>query len=194
MLLQAGAARRALARDGNGNGDLSTPSSRELLESMETVGRDAFRDLDVALGLVDAGDEPLARGLATVPHLVEELRKGGLDVELIIEMNAAPQLSKLVDWSAFRIVQEALTNVTRHAPDARTCVTLRFERDEVCVSIINDGDGNSDRVAASNARVNGHRVGRGLIGMRERVSVLGGGIEIGPDRDGGFAVVARLPT
>jgi signal transduction histidine kinase len=91
-----------------------------------------------------------------------------------------------VDRSAYRIVQEALTNVAKHAPRARTRVTVRRETDAVFLSIVDDGEGNTSG--------RGREGGRGLIGMRERVAVLGGRIEIGPDGEAGFAVRACLPT
>jgi signal transduction histidine kinase len=179
MLLNAGAARRLLSRD--------VDTSRRLLESVETVGRAAFRDLDMALGLLDQpGGLLTAPGLASVPSLIDVMAQAGMDVSFDGDGYRERWVSTLVDRSAYRIIQEALTNVATHAPRARTRVTVRLEPDAVFLSIVNDG--------ASGKSGTGHEGGRGLIGMRERVAVLGGQIEIGPDEDGGFGVRARLPT
>jgi signal transduction histidine kinase len=93
----------------------------------------------------------------------------------------------LVDWSAYRIIEEAITNVAKHAPAARTEVTIRFSQDDLFLSIVNDGKGNRHEANGTNGN------GRGLVGMRERAAVLGGQIYIGPDGGSGFAVRARLP-
>jgi signal transduction histidine kinase len=114
------------------------------------------------------------------------MAQAGMDVSFDGDGYAERGSSTLVDQSAYRIIQEALTNVATHAPRARTRVTVRLEPDAVFLSIVNDG--------ASGKSGTWHEGGRGLIGMRERVAVLGGQIEIGPDEDGGFGVRARLPT
>ena len=178
MLSQAGAARRVLATDQG--------LSRDFLESIENVGRTAFGELDVALGLADVPPDlsPL-RGLVGVPDLVEVLRQTGMNVELDILGARNAEISTLVDWSAYRIVQEALTNVVKHAPNARARVVISFERDAVVVSVTDEG------LPTRSRPDNG---GRGLIGMRERVTVLGGQIELGPTEEGGFSVWARLPS
>jgi signal transduction histidine kinase len=176
VVLQAGGARRVLDRD--------PPLARELIESIESAGRDAFSDLDAALGLVDSSpDLSPGRSIADLPKLVRALRQAGLDVKLTIAGKPRP-LPRLVEWSAFRIVQEALTNVVKHTEDARAEVVVGYESDTLALVVANDG-----RVIAS--RANG---GRGLIGMRERTSVLGGQIEVGPDDRGGFTVRARIPV
>jgi signal transduction histidine kinase len=164
--------------------DRDPPLARELIESIESAGRDAFSDLDAALGLVDSSpDLSPGRSIADLPKLVRALRQAGLDVKLTIAGKPRP-LPRLVEWSAFRIVQEALTNVVKHTEDARAEVVVGYESDTLALVVANDG-----RVIAS--RANG---GRGLIGMRERTSVLGGQIEVGPDDRGGFTVRARIPV
>ena len=177
MLLQAGAARRVIDRDA----DLA----RALLESIETAGRDAFADLDVALGLVDRspGLGP-GRGLSDLPGLVDAMQRAGIAVQLDITGEPA-KLSTLVDWSAYRIVQEALTNIAKHASGAHAQVHVGFDNDLVFVSIVDDGG----TVQAKN----GPRPGQGLIGMRERVVVLGGDLDAGPQPSGGYAVRVWLP-
>jgi signal transduction histidine kinase len=176
MLLHAGAARRVLPTDGG--------QALEFLESIETVGRRAFGDLDVALSLANAiPDAKPGRGLSSLPELVEVMRQGGLQVTLEV-VGERKDVSTLVDWSAYRIVEEALTNVAKHAPSAVASVSIVYDSEAVSIAVVDDG--------ASFHAPRDERPGRGLIGMRERVAVLGGTINTG--RDGhGFAVRARLP-
>jgi signal transduction histidine kinase len=178
ILLQAGAARRVLHSD--------EQSAMALLTSVEEVGRSAFGDLDVALAIVDAGAAPPPRGVADLPDLVHELAAGGLAVDLRISGDR-PYLSALVDRSVYRIVQEALTNVVKHATYAATTVTVTYEADHVALAVVDDGG--PQRASSS------HRLGpaRGLLGMRERVNLLSGTLTAGPMEAGGFAVRAELP-
>ena len=119
MILSGAAARRVLDND--------PQQARELLGTVEEVGRDAFRDLDVALGLTDqSADFAAPKGLADIDELVARLVQAGMQVEYNVEGPARP-LPRLVDGSAYRIVQEALTNVAQHAVDARAVVHVRFE-------------------------------------------------------------------
>jgi signal transduction histidine kinase len=181
MLLQAGAARRVLDDDAQ--------QTRELLESLEAVGRHAFDDLDVALGLADQAPQGVANlGLASVPVLVDMMRQAGMSIELDVEGNGHRSVSTLVDWSGYRIVQEALTNAAKYAPRAHTEIHVRHDADAVLISVVDDGAGGTPVKGPSGT------VGRGLIGMRERVAVLGGDIQIGPNGAAGFAVRARLPV
>ena len=179
MLLQAGAARRVLDSDAD--------ESRQLLQSLEEVGRNAFSDLDVALGLADEPPDRVANpGLSDLPALVGMMRGAGMSVDLIVEGNAEHAVSRLVDWSGYRIIQEALTNASKYAPNSRTEVTVRYDAEAVSIAVVDDGTGRGP------ARPNPGG-GRGIIGMRERVAVLGGRIDIGPNGRSGFAVRARLP-
>jgi signal transduction histidine kinase len=176
MLLQLGAARQVFHTD--------PALAHELLGSIEAIGRGACQDLDVAMALF--GHEPElrpGRGLDELAELVESVGAAGLRVELQVE-GERRQVSPIVEWSAYRIVQEALTNVARHAPGAKTTVNVRFDEQEVRLSILDDGG------AATDAP---RRSGRGIVGMRERASALGGTLVAGPRRAGGFRVVARLP-
>jgi signal transduction histidine kinase len=178
MLLQVGAARRVLDDD--------PAMARELLASTEAIGRTACDDLDVALVLV--GDEQArapGRGLEQLPELVSMLRRAGLRVELRIEGERG-EISTLVDWSAYRIVREALTNVLKHAPGASTTVTVRFGGDTVHLSVVNDGRATEGAPSLG--------TGRGIIGMRERVAAVGGKLDVGPQPGGGFTVASTLPT
>jgi signal transduction histidine kinase len=185
MLLQAGAARRFVHGD--------PARTRELLEQLEETGRDAFSDLDIALGI--SGGLPLEpdQGLEAVPALVEKMRVAGLRIDLTVEADEGKPLT-LVGWSAYRIIQEALTNVAKHAPQSRVSVTIRNDPDAVCLSVISTNGRRAPTVAPGGANSNGQaRDGQGLIGMRERVAVLGGDIDVGPMADG-FAVRVRLPA
>lgn len=180
MLLQAGAARRLLNAD--------VEESRNLLETIEAVGRGAFRDLDVALGLADDPPDSFAgRGLASVPALVDLMRQAGMTIDYTVEGQANGSIPTIVDWSAFRVVQEAMTNVVKYAPRAHVQVTARFLPEEVIVSVVDDGGG-----SVPAPLTNGN--GRGLIGMRERVTALGGHIDIDANGGSGFAIRASLPV
>jgi signal transduction histidine kinase len=186
MLLQAGAARRFLDRD--------PERTRELLEGLEETGRDAFRDLDIALGLSDRSPVASDYGLDAVPQLVETMRAAGLAIDLDFDADTEKSAT-LVEWSAYRILQEALTNVAKHAPAARVHVSVRSEDGTLFLSIVNtNGRGRGAVANGRGADGNGRdeRDGRGLIGMRERVAVLGGEMYAGPSA-GGFTVRVRLP-
>ena len=121
-------------------------------------------------------------GLARVRDLAEPLRAAGFDVEILLE-GPTSDLPALVDASAYRLVQEALTNAVRHAGPCRVTVTIRREVRSLDVRVEDDGRGTN---APS---TDGH----GLAGMRERVTALGGTFEAGPRPGGGFAVHAYLP-
>jgi signal transduction histidine kinase len=121
-------------------------------------------------------------GLRTLGTLIDQVRAAGLPVELEVEGRAV-ELPPGVDLSAYRIVQEALTNTLKHAGPARAWVHVRYGEEDVELSIENDGRDGSD----------GEARGHGLVGMRERVAVYGGTLESGPRSGGGFTVRARLP-
>ena len=180
IVVQATAARRVLASD--------VDAAREALNSIEATGRTALSELRALLGaLRSAGEGGELRpqpGLAALPELVERTRETGLPVDLRVE-GERPPLPPGVDLSSYRIVQEALTNVLKHAPGACTTVHVRYEADRLRVEIIDEGGG---------ARAgDGAGTGHGLTGMRERATVLGGQLEAGPRPGGGFAVRASFP-
>jgi len=103
-----------------------------------------------------------------------------------LEVEGEPcDISTLVDRSAYRVVQEALTNVAKHAPTASTTVTISYRADETELAVVDDG--------AGTVPGNGRSDGRGIIGMRERVTSLGGSFHAGHDRPRGFTIRARLP-
>ncbi|MGW5738290.1 MULTISPECIES: sensor histidine kinase [Streptomyces] len=132
-----------------------------------------------------APDAPMP-GLARLGEMVERVRAGGVDVELHVE-GVPRQLAPGVELCAYRVVQEALTNVLKHARGAAARVELRYRPHHVTVSVTNDGEGViPDRMGTGS--------GHGLIGMRERAKLYGGTISIGPRSEGGFAVRLTLPT
>jgi signal transduction histidine kinase len=155
---------------------------RAFLESIESVGRSAFAELDLALAL-DAGVEPATDpGLARLPELVQVLRGAGMDIT--VDVRGEPVvLAPMVDRSAFRILQEALTNVAKHSSSPRADVTVAFASGVVSVAVVSAGlpvDG-----APSS--------GRGLAGMEERARAVGGRLHVEP-RTEGFVVQADLPV
>ena len=126
-------------------------------------------------------------GLADLDSLLAEVSKAGVGVRLRVE-GTPSQLPAGVDLSAYRIVQEALTNVVKHAGPARAQVRIRYRDQEVTVEVTDDGRGVG--ALAGDGRAG---VGHGLIGMRERVAAFNGDLEAGPRPGGGFRVAARLP-
>jgi signal transduction histidine kinase len=177
MVLQVGAVRRLLGDD--------RPREREVLEGVEELGRQAVGELHTMLGILrrrDPGAELAPQpSLRRVDELVEQVRSAGLDASLNVSGSA--DLAPGLDMSAYRIVQEALTNALRHAPGSRVSVTVEYGRDLV-LEVVDEG--------AKNGHAAPPGSGHGLVGMRERAALYGGSLEAGP-RDGGFAVRAVLP-
>lgn len=161
--------------------DTQPESAREALRAIETSGRSALGEVRRLLGAV-GGDYAPQPGLDRLDELVEQVRAAGLEVAVSIE-GTPRELPAGVDLSAYRIVQEALTNTLKHAHATRADISLRFGDTELGVDVRDDGSGNG----------NGGGSGRGLIGMHERVAAFGGTLDAGPDPAGGFAVLARLP-
>jgi signal transduction histidine kinase len=157
---------------------------------VEQTGRAALKEMRRMVGMLGQAEEGLA--LAPQPSieeldwLIERAREAGLEVDLTVE-GEKKRLESGVDLSAFRIVQEALRNTLKHAGPARAHVTLRYGDHDVEVEVSDNGRG--VRAPTENGAVTGH----GLLGMRERVAMLGGEIEAGYRQDGGFGVHARLP-
>jgi signal transduction histidine kinase len=157
--------------------------ARAALRSIEHAGRDALGELRRLLGAVQPADPDGPQpGLDRLDELAEPLRAGGLDVVVRREGEPAP-LPAGVDLSAYRIVQEALTNTLRHARATSAEVTVTYEDDAVEVDVRDDGRAAGD----------GQGSGRGLVGMRERAALVGGTLEAGPQPGGGYRVHARLP-
>jgi signal transduction histidine kinase len=162
------------------------------LAAIEATSRAALTELRRLLGVLRQEGEPQGSlapvpGLADLDALLAEVAKAGLGVRLRVEGTPSP-LPAGVDLSAYRIVQEALTNVVKHAGPARAQVTIGYHDRDVTVEVTDDGRGVVAPTGDGRARV-----GHGLIGMRERVQVFGGDLEAGPRPGGGFRVAARLP-
>ena len=180
MTVQAGAAKTVAADDPDG--------ALRAMEAVEQAGRQALDELRHLLGVLrpDAGVEGLGPqpGLADVPRLVDQFRQAGLDVSLTMN-GAQADLPARVDLSTYRIVQEALTNVLKHAgPNTRTEARLTSDGDGVAVEVLDDGQGTTSLPGS----------GHGIVGMRERAQLLGGSLDAGPRPAGGFRVAAYLPV
>lgn len=164
--------------------------ARAALLAIKRASGEALAELRATLGMLRSSEaaprEPTA-GIDRLPSLVESSRAAGLPVDVVIEGEARP-LPPPVDAAAFRIVQESLTNVIRHAGAARATVAVRHGDGGVEIEVTDDGRG----AVAGNGRGNGNG-GHGLAGMRERVAHLGGELFAGAGRSGGFRVRARLP-
>ena len=162
------------------------------LAAIEATSRAALTELRRLLGVLRQDSEPQASltpvpGLANLDSLLAEVGKAGLAVRVRVE-GAPLQLPAGVDLSAYRIVQEALTNVVKHAGPAHAQVTIGYRDQEVSVEVIDDGRGAVTPVGDGR-----EGTGHGLIGMRERVAAFDGELEVGPRPSGGFRVAARLP-
>jgi signal transduction histidine kinase len=159
------------------------------MATVAETARTALGELRRMLGLLrsDAGRAPQP-DLGAVDELVASVRGAGLAVEVRTTGPARP-VDGVVGVTAYRIVQESLTNVLRHADARRACVDLAFDADALVIRVADDGRG--PRAARPGATNGGG--GQGIVGMRERVTVLGGRLETGPAPDGGFTVEARLP-
>jgi signal transduction histidine kinase len=162
--------------------DEQPEQARTALANIKEASRDALHELRSALDVLRTGDDapraPAPR-LDALPALVEGVRASGIEVHL--ELPALPTLPASVELAAYRIVQEALTNVTRHARATSAAVVLHVD-DGLVVEVTDDGVGGPATP------------GNGITGMRERATSLGGSLEAGPVPGGGFRVSARLPT
>jgi signal transduction histidine kinase len=161
--------------------------AREALASIESTGREALAELRRLLGSVRQGDGPGAfapqPGLARLDDLIEQVRATGLTVELTVE-GSPRELPPSVDLSAYRIVQEALTNTLKHADASHAIVLVRYGTLALDVEVVDDGRG---------AAADGTGFGHGIIGMRERAVLFGGELRAGPASGRGFSVRARIP-
>ena len=178
MLLQARGGRRMLSED--------PEDTRRALDAIEHAGEQALADMRRLLGMLREvdGQPALAPmpGLARIDQLVAQLTATGLPVDVTVEGEPFA-LPPGIDASAYRIVQEALTNALKHAGPAHAHVILRYSRNDLELEILDDGNG-TGTVGGS---------GYGLAGLRERVAVYGGELESGSRPEGGYALRARLP-
>jgi signal transduction histidine kinase len=180
IVVQAGAERRLLGE--------SERRTTEVFETIESAGREALGELRRLLGVLRARAEPNQLmpqpGLGVLPDLVDESRRAGQEID--VEESGTPvPLPAGLDLTAYRIVQEALTNARKHAPGAATAVSLSWAPDQLEIEIVNGA-----AATASNGR--GLRAGHGLVGMRERAALYGGRLDAGVSPDG-FRVHAVLP-
>jgi signal transduction histidine kinase len=200
MVVQAGAGRRVLDRD--------PAKTREILTSLEHVGRDALTELDRVLGVLRSDGVPAASstgggdaaaskpgralggegltvppGIADLPRLARQMDEAGIRVTIRIDP-PAPQVASSVDLSAYRIIQEALTNALKHGGARSASVTVRYDGRAVHIEVHDDGRGAPA----------GYHPGRGLLGITERVSAFGGSVEYGGGAHGGFRLQAVLPV
>ncbi|WP_309116139.1 histidine kinase [Saccharothrix sp.] len=154
-------------------------------DAIASAGRDAMAQLRRILAVLDDDGGPRAPQptLDDLPGLAEQVRRAGVEVDFAVSGSPVP-LRPDVAVAAYRITQEALTNVVRHAGAARAGVRLEWKADELVISVVDDGRGATST-----------RGGRGLIGIRERAAACGGFAEVGPRVDGaGFRVSVRLPA
>jgi signal transduction histidine kinase len=179
IVVQAGAERATLAT--------GQESTRDTLVTIERIGREALSEMRRLLDLMRRDDEQVALApqpsLAHLDSLFESVRSAGLPVELRVEGEQV-SLPSGIDLSAYRILQEALTNALKHAGPARARVTVRYAPDGVELEIVDDGPGPG---------TGGDGGGHGLVGMGERVALYGGTLRTGTRPGGGYAVSARLP-
>ena len=183
MVVQASAARRIV--------DRNPAQAVEVAAVIQRTGREALAEIRHLFGAVRRGEGEDLSGPASITR-VEELarraRAAGLKVELRVVGDPVP-LPPGIDLTAYRIVQEALTNALKHAGSALASVTVAYEPNEVVLTVEDDGEG--PREADELSEAGG---GHGLVGMRERAALYGGLVQAGRRRGGGFAVRARLPT
>ena len=178
MVLQVGAVRHRLPDE--------LAEDAEALKGVEGTGRGALGEMRRLLGALRRDDEDAELapqpGLARLEPLLEDVRKAGLHVDLEVDGDPFP-LPEGIDVSAYRIVQEGLTNTLKHGHASSARVEIGYEPDELRIDVRDDGDG-----AAS-----GDGLGHGLIGLRERVKIYGGSMSAAAARDGGFVLSTRLP-
>nr|MDT0663192.1 sensor histidine kinase [Micromonospora sp. DSM 115978] len=176
MLVRVGAARVVL--------DRAPDQARDILRGVEQTGREALDELDLILGALRDSDEtaPAPPGLAELPRLAERMTGAGMTVVLKVDP-AGPPLPASLDLSAYRIVQEALTNALRHGQAGAARVRVGRDQRRLELEICDDGRGPAP----------GYQPGRGLLGIAERAALFGGRLEHGPGATRGFRVHAMLP-
>lgn len=179
IALQAGAAEKAVHRD--------PESAISALGTIRVMSKNSLDELRAMLGVLRGADEdaPLspAGRLERLPELVATVEQSGVQVTLDMPEDLG-EIPAYADLSAYRIVQEAMTNVVRHAHATHVSVVVRQEPQELVIEVADDGRGTTAQAVAE---------GHGIAGMRERVAALGGTFEAGVSAGGGFRVAARLP-
>jgi signal transduction histidine kinase len=174
--------------------DEQPEQARTALAAINEASAEALREVRSVLGVLRGdGEEPPrapTAGLARLDELVSRATAAGVAVALDVHGEQRP-LPASLDLAAFRIVQESLTNIVRHARAGQATIALTYGQDELALQIDDDGAGGD--VPAGSGNDNGEGTGNGIAGMRERASALGGELEAGPRPTGGFRVRARLP-
>ncbi len=181
MVVQAGAARRII--------ESKPEQARDALSSIEMTGRQALTEMRRLTGVLRREGESYKApqpGLRYLEKLIEQTREAGLPVEVTIE-GQPYELPQGADLSAFRIVQEALTNSLKHAGPSQASVCIKYSPDRLELRVTDNGRGAAERLS------NGSVAGHGLVGMRERVAMFGGDLKSGPLPGGGYEVQATLP-
>jgi signal transduction histidine kinase len=176
-------------------GGVSEPAAREFA-AINAAARASLRDMRLVLGALRGTDGPVRTtpqpGLADLDELAEAVRRAGVPVRFMV--TGEPSLSPVESVTVYRIAQEALSNVVRHAPAADTTVVVRADADGVVVEVDNEPPPPSTTLAVEARGPDGRTgPGLGLMGMRERVAALGGELTVGATEGGGFSVRARLP-
>ena len=210
MTLQIGGLRRQLD-----DVLVDRPAEREVMLGLERLGRQSVEELRATVGILrgaEGGHAPVApASLTRAPELVADVRAAGLDVDLEVSGDLG-DLPRALDVAAYRVLQEALTNVLRHAPQASASVRIVRNDKDIRVVVSDDGHGAALPVAVSHdgaggaagaglspgvdgtPGIDGTPVGgNGLVGLRERTTMFGGSLEAGPRPGGGFTVDARFP-
>ncbi len=193
IVLQAQAGQRVV--------DTEPVAARSSLGAIEGLGREGMAELRRLLGIMGDGpqDAGAPAGLENLEALVARVRAAGLPVELFVDGSTTERpLPAGLDLTAYRIVQEALTNSLRHAGPATARVAVSRHGDTLTVSVVDTGRGMAagvgDAAGGDAAGRDGAGAGRGLIGMRERAALFGGTLVAGPREGGGFEVTARFPV
>ena len=186
MTIQAGAVEEIIEQDPG--------KAKEAAAAIRSTGRQALVDLRRMLGLLrdEAGQSAALApqpGLANLDQLLDDVRRAGLAVTLDVE-GIPKDLPAAIDLSAFRVVQESLTNILKHARASAARVDVRYRSDAVDIEVVDDGAGEPPGLHDAPQQ---ECVGHGLIGMRERVALYGGTLEYGRRAAGGFRVHALLP-
>jgi len=180
MVLQAGAAEQVLSS--------SPEQARQAAYAVQETGRAVLEELSRLLGLLHTDEDSSPRApepsLDDLDGLLAQVRQAGLSVQLSIDGIPAP-LPAGLDASAYRVIQEALTNTLKHAGAPATLVSVHYEPTVITLEVLSEGAATGTRAAGGG--------GHGLVGMRERVELYGGDLHAGPEPTGGYAVRARLP-
>jgi signal transduction histidine kinase len=179
--------------------DDAPTQARAAVSAIRTASREAMVEIRATVGLLRQDESDVAPraptpGLEQLDGLIDKTRRAGVEVELT-SMGEARPLTATVSAAAYRIIQESLTNVVRHAQAHSATITVRDEPAGVGISIADDGSGApTDLYTDNESNVPSAQGGHGLRGMQERASAVGGWLRAGPQPGGGFLVKAWLPT